>query len=1366
MFFNLLFGGDTMKCNNFFNQVGWFLLVFLWSLFLVPSHGIVYVDQTASDPTPDGSSWEEAMPFIQSGIDASSPGEEIWVADGVYPEDLTFGEGDVVYGGFEGLGGAEETQRNQRNWEKNVTEINASTADSGNPSRHVAVFDGATTCTLDGFTLWGGMADWSYPHDMGGGILFRNTNGSNTIANCIIKDNYAMLGGAIACENASPTFRNCVIINNQAEDFGGGVYCIDSSHPVFSGCIIRGNLSLDEGGGVYTENAAVDLINCAVSGNTAVNTGGAAYLLGAGNMSITNCAFSNNSAPLAGGLYLVDQLNPSISNTIFHQNSGYAVYSVVSIYYPKVQYCLFYDNPDGALWHLSGSFTDDQVDDINNYFPVAEMNITGDPNFVDGAGGDLHINPCSAAVDVGTSVSAPSVDLDGNPRPINIPGMGNDGSGHEYDIGAYEAQFGLEIAVSPREVLFGEQTVNQGAKNKSVYLANIRTQPIQISNISLSGSSDFSFVFPPSLNDLAYCENREIQIEFDPSAKRIITGTLTVESSDTNNPSIQVLLEGKGTNMRPWAGQIPTGAAFDFRNYQDRVVIPGYNNFPTTEITASFWMKSEETEASDGILSYAVPDSNNEFLIINQANLTIYVCGRTVSTGVAVNDGEWHHVAVTWRSSDGLLKLYVDFKKRYSGTLSSGDTLAGGGTFVFAEDQDSVGGGYSITQAYIGLLDEVSFWNVEKIDSDILLMMHIEAAGTESGLVGYWNFNEAKGQQVLDHSGNGNHGAIQGDPGWIIPSTAPIVDQYAIVGANIDRDTVFILNGFDGDGDAMFAMISELPSSGQLYQYDNGIRGDPITQTITIVTDPQSRVIYDPPDHSKLKDSPNTLNYYLSDSLIQSLTAVLEWQYSDREIRVTGGGYDFGLGLVGEPPGTLWPITVHNDGTTTLTFYGAEVEFVGTNPGDFNIDSDTGQSQLAGGESRVIDIVFTPQSKGNKEAYLRIISDDLDEQITDIFFEGFGDTRPKAGFARSGTALNFTKTSDRVIIPKIDGFTTHSLTVECWLKGDSDGGVLSYAATNKYNNEFLLYNTSEGFSVYVGNAPKSNEVSISPDEWYHIAVTWQAIDGLYNLYKDGILETTGTLVAGRSFLSGGTLVFAEDQDSVGGGFDWTQAYLGKIDDVRMWNTVRTQQEIKDNMLDELKGDEPGLVGYWKLDEGTGLKTYDATPNNKSGTLSGAPTWILSSAMGFEADITAFASGDHDTTITLMGVDADWDILTAFITEVPDSQTGEIYQLAAPGPVRGAQITAIDTEVTDSQMRIVYAPAPLIETYSAVLGWKVNDDSVDSDNPAQLTILVNLDKKFIDYLLGKSTLTPEEKDMLDFNQDGILDIADLVSYYSN
>ena len=56
-------------------------------------------------------------------------------------------------------------------------------------------------------------------------------------------------------------------------------------------------------------------------------------------------------------------------------------------------------------------------------------NISADPQLVDPAGDDFHLQAGSPAIDAGSSLGAPTIDFDGNPRPR--PGGG-------FAIGAYE----------------------------------------------------------------------------------------------------------------------------------------------------------------------------------------------------------------------------------------------------------------------------------------------------------------------------------------------------------------------------------------------------------------------------------------------------------------------------------------------------------------------------------------------------------------------------------------------------------------------------------------------------------------------------------------------------------------------------------------------------------------------------------------------------------------------------------------------------------------------------------------------------------------------------------------------------------------
>lgn len=68
------------------------------------------------------------------------------------------------------------------------------------------------------------------------------------------------------------------------------------------------------------------------------------------------------------------------------------------------------------------------------------------------------------------------------------------------------------------------------------------------------------------------------------------------------------------------------------------------------------------------------------------------------------------------------------------------------------------------------------------------------------------------------------------------------------------------------------------------------------------------------------------------------------------------------------------------------------------------------------------------------------------------------------------------------------------------------------------------------------------------------------------------------------------------------------SYLdGKIDEVRIWSVARTETQINDNKNVKLKGNEIGLVSYWRLDEGTGTTAGDSASSN-NGTITGA-SWV-------------------------------------------------------------------------------------------------------------------------------------------------------------
>ena len=87
--------------------------------------------------------------------------------------------------------------------------------------------------------------------------------------------------------------------------------------------------------------------------------------------------------------------------------------------------------------------------------------------------------------------------------------------------------------------------------------------------------------------------------------------------------------------------------------------------------------------------------------------------------------------------------------------------------------------------------------------------------------------------------------------------------------------------------------------------------------------------------------------------------------------------------------------------------------------------------------------------------------------------------------------------------------------------------------------------------------------TVSDGEWHHICVSWESSSGSWKFYKDGGLIKEGTnLKRGHTIRQGGTLAFGQDQDSVGGGFEKSQSFQGKLSGINVWDNVLTPDKIK------------------------------------------------------------------------------------------------------------------------------------------------------------------------------------------------------------
>ncbi len=187
------------------------------------------------------------------------------------------------------------------------------TIDCENNGRGFYFHSGETADSIvDGFSIINGQATGASPDDRGGAIYCENS--SPTIRNCSIKNNHSDAGGAIVCWYSSPIISDCRIINNTTLNtrLGGGIVCVGSA-PLITGCTISANFA-GNGAGVYCENSSPTLTNCVIGYNLAQSYGGGICCNEESSPIITDCTVAKNEALCGGGIFCLNQSSPTLSH--------------------------------------------------------------------------------------------------------------------------------------------------------------------------------------------------------------------------------------------------------------------------------------------------------------------------------------------------------------------------------------------------------------------------------------------------------------------------------------------------------------------------------------------------------------------------------------------------------------------------------------------------------------------------------------------------------------------------------------------------------------------------------------------------------------------------------------------------------------------------------------------------------------------------------------------------------------------------------------------------------------------------------------------------------------------------------------------
>ncbi|BCJ86446.1 LamG domain-containing protein [Effusibacillus dendaii] len=201
---------------------------------------------------------------------------------------------------------------------------------------------------------------------------------------------------------------------------------------------------------------------------------------------------------------------------------------------------------------------------------------------------------------------------------------------------------------------------------------------------------------------------------------------------------------------------------------------------------------------------------------------------------------------------------------------------------------------------------------------------------------------------------------------------------------------------------------------------------------------------------------------------------------------------------------------------------------------------------------------------------------------------------------KPGSALAFNGADSSVVIPNSSVFNmTNTLTIEATViprKGRTapTGHVLSKELDYKFRvspdgHIDFLSTTNNAWAV------KGTSVGTIPDDARsNIAVTYDASIGKLRFYINGVFDSefadSGEIVNSNSYL---LCIGVRDNGTP------TYPFDGIISEVRLWNVVRPVASLHV----PLTGNESGLVGYWKLNDGNGTVAKDLTINQNHGTIS-------------------------------------------------------------------------------------------------------------------------------------------------------------------
>ena len=173
-------------------------------------------------------------------------------------------------------------------------------------------------------------------------------------------------------------------------------------------------------------------------------------------------------------------------------------------------------------------------------------------------------------------------------------------------------------------------------------------------------------------------------------------------------------------------------------------------------LTVEAWFNIEllKSELAYEVVQYGFNDLDGKTIGLSVKNGKVscgirgYVPGYEDAYGkTELEENHWYHIAFSYNGEAGI--LYLNGEPEDTVTTSI-DMDANSEIYIGIFHNPL---NFEFNSGFLGMIDEVRIWKINRSAEEIKLTMYNELRGDETGLTGYWSFNEGSGQFTADSRG-------------------------------------------------------------------------------------------------------------------------------------------------------------------------------------------------------------------------------------------------------------------------------------------------------------------------------------------------------------------------------------------------------------------------------------------------------------------------------------------------------------------------------------------------------------------------------------------------------------------------------------